>query len=408
MPLRRVGVPTIPFLCIALLPCVAYAGWIWSRFPDEVFTPNGALVVRDYLNVWAGGRLAAAGRTDIVFDPRAYQAWLEGVFGPALDLHTWSYPPHVLLLAVPFASLPLLPGFAAWTAATLAFLGVVLRSAGLAPPAALAVVLSPAAVDNALAGQNGALTAAALAGGLLLAGRKPMAAGALLGLLTTKPQLGVLVPVCLLASRDWRGLAWTAAFGAFYATASLPFFGFEAWERYFSGTAPFMRSVMEAPFGLAFQLAMPTPFISARAAGAGLSAAYAVQAVAALACFAAAAWAWDRRRPPGARPAAVALALLLTPLATPYAHAYDLVAAAAALAILAQRDTLTRPEFYVLGGAWIWPGLAFLVGASACPGFGPLFLAAAAVCAAVRVRRAAAVAAATGSKAFARPSPSPV
>lgn len=394
MPPHRAGTPLAPILAVALLPCAAYGWWIWQRFPAEIFTPGNALVVRDYLNLWAGGRLAAAGRLDAVFDPHAYQAWLEGVFGPAIDLHTWSYPPHALLLAVPFSSLPLLPGFAAWTLATLAFLGFVLRRAGLAAPAALAVALSPAAAENALAGQNGALTAAALAGGLLLlAEGRAVAAGALLGLLTIKPQLGVLVPVCLLASRDWRGSAWTAAFGALYAAAALPFFGLEAWERYSAATAPFMRSVAEAPFGLAFQYAMPTPFMSARAAGAGLPAAYAVQAAATLACSVLAAWAWGVGRPRESRPAAVALVLLLTPLATPYAHAYDLVATAVALAVLARRDAprgaLSRPEFYALGAAWVWPGAAFLVGVSICPGLGPLFLAPAAVCAATRLRRAA-------------------
>lgn len=202
------------------------------------------------------------------------------MFGPVLDLHTWSYPPHTLAFAVPFASLPLLPGFAAWTAATLAFLGFVLSRAELALPLVCAVVLRPAAFENALAGQNGALTAAALAGGLPLAGRRPAAAGALPALLTVKPQLGVLVPACLLFARDWRTSGWTAVFGVIYVAASLPFFGQEAWGRYFSATAPFMRAVMEAPFGLAFQLAMPTPFVSARAAGAELGPAYAAQAAA--------------------------------------------------------------------------------------------------------------------------------
>lgn len=86
----------------------------------------------------------------------------------------------------------------------------------------------------------------------------------------------------------------------------------------------------------------------------------------------------------------MALVLLLTPLATPYAHAYDLVAAAVGLAILAgsaqQRGALPRFEFYALGAAWIWPGVAFQLGASGCPGIGPLFLVPAVVYAASRVR----------------------
>lgn len=390
MPSLRTRAPLVFLVAVALLPCVDYARWIWRRFPAEMFTPNNALVVRDYLNIWAGGGLGLMGRVDLVLDPEAYRSWLGGVFGPELDAHFWVYPPHALLLAAPFALLPLLPGFAAWTVANLAFLALVLRRAGVGAPVALAAVLSPAALDNALAGQNGALMGAALAGGLSLAGRRPAAAGALLGLLTIKPQLGLLVPVCLLASRDWRGLAWTAAFAVLYVAASLPFFGLEAWVRYATVTVPFNSVIMAGGADLAFQLQMPSPFVSARAAGFDLRTASVVQAAATLACLALTAWAWNHRRPPEARPVAVALTLMLVPLATPYSHSYDLVATAVAVAILvrdAPGGALGRPEFYAFGAAWIWPGIAFKWGTSVCAGFGPLFLAPAAVCAAVRLAR---------------------
>jgi hypothetical protein len=378
---RLIRVPVL-FLALCLAPGAVYGWLIWRGIGDDLFGVANALVVRDYLNLWAGGRLAAEGRVATVFAPGDYYAWLRTVFGDRLDLHTWSYPPHALLLALPFGALPLLTGFAAWTAASGLFLWGSLRLAGLASGAALAVALGPAALENALAGQNGALTGGALAAGLLLAGRRPVLAGAMLGLLSLKPQLGLLVPVCLLAVREFRGLAWAAAFGALYCAAGWLAFGWDAWVGYAQVTAPFMRRVLEAPFGLAFQFGMPTPFMAARAAGAGLPLAYAAQLLVSLGAAALAWRAWasigpDHRR----RGAAVALALCLTPLATPYAHSYDLVCVAVACALLLSGPPeQPRPGaigLRCLGLAWLWPGVAMLVGLAVAPGLGPLVLAAA-------------------------------
>src|SRR5205807_9822623 len=56
--------------------------------------------------------------------------------------------------------------------------------------------------------------------------------GAVLGLLTMKPQFWLLVPVALVAARQWKALLWSviAAFGL--ALASLAVFGFDAWRHW--------------------------------------------------------------------------------------------------------------------------------------------------------------------------------
>src|SRR5690606_42098322 len=46
-----------------------------------------------------------------------------------------------------------------------------------------------------------------LLGGMMLAPAKPIAAGILIGLLTVKPHLGLLLPCCLLAGGHWRAAA---------------------------------------------------------------------------------------------------------------------------------------------------------------------------------------------------------
>src|SRR5258706_16321345 len=70
--------------------------------------------------------------------------------------------------------------------------------------ALLLALAAPAVFVNAVRGQNGTWTAALCGGGLSLLERRPLLAGGLLGLLIYKPQLGLLIPVALLAGRHWR------------------------------------------------------------------------------------------------------------------------------------------------------------------------------------------------------------
>ncbi len=377
-------------LTLAVVPSLHYGLLLWSGWPGSIFAPTSALVVRDFVNLWAGGRLWLAGDLGTLFSPPAYDAWLKAAFGPRLDLHTWSYPPPALALALPFAALPLVPGFLVWTAGTLAALGLALRAGGMGAAAIAAVLLSPAGFENALAGQNGALFAAVLAGGLALAERRPWLAGLLLGLLLLKPQLGLLVPVALVALGAWRAIAWTAAMAAALILGSALLAGPGAWADYLTQVAPFMRRIAEAPFGLAFHYQMPTPFMSVRAAGGGLGLAQAVQAAATLAAAAVVWWAWRRGRvPAGAR---IGLLLLLAPVATPYAHSYDMVCAAVGIVLLIPSAEQAAGPQVVLARlalllAWVWPGVAFRFGLGVMPGLGAVVIAMA-VLSAISVLRA--------------------
>jgi len=378
------------FLALSLAPGITFGRIMWHAYPGDLFAPNHQLVVSDYLNIWAGGHLAWEGRLDVVFNPHAYADWLWSVFGTRLDLHSWGYPPPMLFLAIPFAWLPLVPGFLAWVAATSALLWIVLRAAGLPPAYAFAAVLSPAALENALIGQNGALTTAALAGGLLLSPRRQILAGALLGLLALKPQLGLLVPICLLARRDWRTILWTAIFGTAYCAAGLAVFGWQAWRDYLTIAGPFMRKYIDAPFGLAAHYIMVPPFITMRAAGASLAWSYGVQAIVTVLCAALAWWSWSRRHIDHRLP--VAFVLCLAPLSTPYAHAYDLIGVAVACVLMVQivRETgdPQSTENLLLVPAWLWPGCALTIGLLLVPGLGAFCVASAAVLAVRHIRRA--------------------
>ena len=371
-------------MAISTVPGIALAVVLWILFRHANPGALGdAITVRDYLNVWAAGQLNALGRMDILFHPTLYIEWLRSIFGPELVLHTWSYPPTMVFVAIPFAMLPVVPGFAAWLSGTLAILLGMLRACRLSPRICLAVLLSPAVIENALAGQNGALTSAMLEGGLLLVDRRPVLAGVLFGFLTAKPQIGLLVPVCLLASRRWLTIASAVVTSLLLVAASSLAFGFSSWVWYLTDVRTFMTTViLERPFGSTFQKLMATPFIFCRYLGAPLSLAYGVQAIVTACCIGVIWLAW--RKPGTDTKARMALTASLALLATPYGYSYDTIGTAVGVAVLASMalETGFLPfEAILLAVGWVWPGAAFWFGGAGYPPVGCFTLAGVAFCA---------------------------
>jgi hypothetical protein len=210
-----------------------------------------------------------------------------------------------------------------------------------------------------------------------MAKTRPRLAGLCLGLLVLKPQLGLLVPVALLAARAWRALAWAVIAGVGLILASVAVFGWGAWMTYVTVIGPAVGHVwLQAPYGMMAHLMMPTPFMAVRGWGGGLVAAYAVQAVVSVGCAVVVWRAWSHRdTPPDLR---AALALALVPLASPYAFSYDMVSTAVAVALLMRRvvrDGFLPFEASIFALAWIWPGVSVAVTYAVGPGIGTAGLA---------------------------------
>jgi hypothetical protein len=76
-----------------------------------------------------------------------------------------------------------------------------------------------------ISGQSSLLTAAMLVAIFALLDRKPVAAGVLIGLLSIKPQLGILFPFMLMASGRWRVFIAAAATALALAGVTAAIFG---------------------------------------------------------------------------------------------------------------------------------------------------------------------------------------
>lgn len=337
---------TVALLLFCLLYGADYLARAWS-VDAAGLNRFGRSFAWDFLNSWEGGRLALAGDLATLFDPEAYRAYLRATYGSGIASQEWSYPPTLLVFAAPLSLLPLGLAYGLMTIGGMAMLRQVLRAQGIT---GLLAWLTPGVFINLIFGQYGTWCAVLLWGGLLLVGSRPILAGILIGLLTVKPHLGLLVPVCLLAGQHWRAMCSAAITAAGLVLLSVFCFGSESWALFFAHTVPTMTAILDAPYPQGYHVNSITWLTLLQSLGAPLSLAYLVQ-YAVMAGSAGLLWRLWRRGEVAER---AGFAVLLTLLATPYGYAYDMAMLAPALLVLsALRPRPLLTLFAMLG--WAWP-----------------------------------------------------
>jgi hypothetical protein len=191
----------------------------------------------------------------------------------------------------------------------------------------LFIVISPAAVGNIFMGQSRFLTAALLVAGLRLAAVRPVVSGVLIGLLSFKPQLGILVPIALAVTGLWPAFITAGVTAATLALAASLAFGWNTWAAWWSMLPSYAALVDQ----VTHVWIMPTVIANLLLMGVPLAEAKAAQALAALTVAIVAARCF--RRDPGPLAAALIVGVFL---ATPHAFFYDLPMLTAAIVMLIQ------------------------------------------------------------------------
>jgi len=352
--------PNRTALLLLLLVSLAFAAKsylsLWTFDADGLSVGSLKTPYWDFLNLWFGSHLASTGQVDLLFDPEAYRAAMQALFGTALPDHEWSYPPSVLLVGTPLSLMPLPLAYWVWTLGGALSLYAALSCLGQIPRSVrLLVVVSPVALQNAFFGQNGAYTTALLIAALALAPKRPLLAGLFAGLLTLKPHLGLLIPIAWLAAGYWRAVfsAASVAITLFALTGLI--FGFSVWADFPAVTTPLMVSILEAPYPQPYHTQAMTIFIALRALGGSLMLAYGGQIVAALIAMAITRQIWHTKPSAMSSTDRIILTALLALVATPYGYSYDALAVALAAAWLAiSRDLGLAPRL-VLWAAWLFP-----------------------------------------------------
>jgi hypothetical protein len=236
------------------------------------------------------------------------------------------YPPVLLFSTYPLGFLSYLSAFAVWNAVGLA---VYLTAIYLILPRWIAIVLAltPFAVPaDIVLGNNGLLTAGLIGLSLVFLERRPWFGGALLGLLTYKPQFGLLFPLALLASRNWRGVGAAAASSVALGIAAGVAFGFRGWPLFLESLLG--RSASFSP-GAGVELRLQSVYGLMRWLGTGGVGAWALH-IAAAVIVAVAVWAvWAG---PTRYSLKAALLCIGSATVTPYLIAYDLCVLSIAVA----------------------------------------------------------------------------
>ena len=360
----QVAAPDRSPLILAGLVALAGSLYAWAIFAasfahDGVIGPHYNAPGTDWMVFHGAAQAFLHGDLALIADPVRFTAYLNEQYGwwlsSPLPFHPWLYPPTFLLVVLPFCWLPFLASYALFQVTSFGALAA--AAWGLASRKAMIPVLlllSPAAAATVVAGQNAFLTAAFVLGGLRLLPNAPVLAGILFGLLTIKPQFGLLVAVALCAGRYWRAMFAATATAGLLALASLVVFGWQAWADWFafflSPDLLIHREWMEwsRMWGLSV-------FTCARLAGLPDSLATAAQG---LAIVVAVALTWHCFRRPYGATTRILIVMAATMLAAPHVSTYDLTwltVSTCLLALAAWRDGVRGGEAVLLLFLWLAP-----------------------------------------------------
>lgn len=334
----------------------------------------------DFAVFWSAGRLAVEGHPGAAYYPNAlnavYKLLAHGA--SATGMAIWAYPPPFFAVVTGLALLPLWLGAIFFHVTSATLMAFTARwAAGMTWRRVALAFASPAAMVCIFCGQNGMLTGAIMVAGLSLAERNPALSGALLGLMVLKPQLALLVPVCLVASRN-RMAFLTAGFVAVLASfLSGVAMGFGTWSLFLTQGLPEMAAFVARMSVEKASLIAVSPFAALAWLELPTRTAYALQAAVSLGCVGAIWIVW--RREDTDIPARTAFTICLSLLMTNYAFVYDMVGLTVATVLFLTSSRMESLNLIERGGIavlWLWPALCPYVG---FPPASPIVLAASAL-----------------------------
>jgi alpha-1,2-mannosyltransferase len=362
-PATSTGVDTFFKLALAIGILVAglEIGYLW--FSPLPYDPIGYYVGRDFVNTWLGGQLALTGDPAPYFGPNAYNALLAEKFGPTYPWHIWSYPPHFLLFTWVWGLMPYMLAYVLYSLLGLMLYLAVVTDGRPRTDHLVLLILAPAVTINIWCGQTGFLITVFLIGGLIQLDRRPVLAGILFGMLSIKPQLGLLLPVMLALTGRWRTIAAAAGTIALLAATAGLVFGPKVWTAYVNDAMPTQTAIMLEGFEH-FMVHMPTAFMSMRSARLPLSVAVWAQALVSAFALLAVVWTFRRRREGDL---SNALLVTATFLVTPYAFNYDMVAFGWVAIKLMERNDNDAWDYGILLAVLAIPFLTIPIGMARLP-----------------------------------------
>lgn len=325
---------------LALSVSFLLSGVYWQIEYAKVMPDGEIVLATDFLSFWMAAKQVIAGYPAVPYDIGAFIDLQEAYNEPG-KFFTFFYPPTYLLLIVPLGFLSSIAAYVVFQSVCAVALAIVLKKIARHWLAIFFVAGTPAGYMTLMNGQNGFLTAFLFGAGLLsLKDGRPVLAGLFIGLLTIKPQLGLLIPFALVASRYWTAFLSAAATTLAFAAASWLALGTETW-------AAFIEQIPAAQVALTggyipihhFASVFGTIF----GAGGAVEMATMVQTALGVALICVVIWIWHG---PYDFEVKAAILLAASTLVSPFILVYDLALLSLAIAFLASlRDRLIYPPW---------------------------------------------------------------
>jgi arabinofuranan 3-O-arabinosyltransferase len=345
-PLPRLVVTSALALCL-----MNVVFWLISAWNGQwILDLHGLGVPTDFTNVYAAGRLALEGHAAQAYDWAIHKRVEDVVVGQAFEGYFgWHYPPPYLFVAETLSRLSYRAAFASWVVASAIPYAIVVRCLTGHRVGWLIAAGCPLTLHNVMIGQNGFLTAALIGGALLAMPKRPWLAGLCFGLLIYKPQYGLLIPLALLAGREWRVIAAAAITAGMLIVLSWLVYGTDAWVAFFTWLPHTSQTFLvegKAQFGKLQSVLGLCRFLGGSEGLASL-----LQGVVTLCAAGALVALWLGRADRTIKAAGLATAALV---ATPYIYAYDMVVLAIPAALIVRLGLATgflRYELAALAAA---------------------------------------------------------
>ena len=316
---------SLPTAFIAGCLCINFAITLW------------ALIARPALNVdfrgpWSFSGFAHHQNVALIYHPAPLQAFQHQLYPGFCSFFPFKYTPTFLLPSWWLGDLSYSAAFSLWTLAGLAAL---IASSWLFFPArlrwlAIATLLgAPASLLNGVAGETGFFSTALLLAGFGLLPSRPLFAGFAFGLMTLKPQLGLLIPFALLARHDYQAILTASATALTLIAVSCAVFPAGLWASWLHQMPVYQAQYLAADRRLGLNEGV-TLAASLSRLGFTPGMAWVLQGASSLAGAAAVFFAFAR----APYPLAVAALLTGTGLLAPPAYVYDTIPLAAAILLL--------------------------------------------------------------------------
>lgn len=329
--------------------------WLSPNLVD----PSGKPIGYDFITFWSAGHLTLGGDPAAAFDMKSIFA-AQRLAVPASDkVFLWHYPPTFQIVAAGLALLPYLASYALFVVVSLVAYVMALRPLVRWREPELLLLAFPGAFLCVLHGQNALISAALTAGAIVHLERRPVISGICIGLLAYKPQFGLLWPLVLVVTGQWRTIGVAACVTIAFSGLATLMLGFDLWQVFLANTAV-VREVLET--GQLPWAKIPSAFIFLRLIGVPQWAAYAAHILVAAAAIIVTVHVWWRCGPTRLAGATLVCGTLLL---SPYVFDYELAMLAIPLAVLAG-DMIDREpsgqELALLMAAFVAPPLLAGIG----------------------------------------------